>query len=174
MTTVADVQNRTISLSDYEPHPRNYNRHPEEQIRRIATSLQKFGQVRSVVVWNGRILAGHGVVQAAQGLGWQSLRADVLPDSYPEHLALAYVAADNELGRLADPDYAQLAEILDESRQTDEELLKAIGYSEEEFQQLISEIVVPDFESVGIDEQPRLDQKVPVLCPHCGREFIPQ
>ena len=33
---------------------------------------------------------------------------------------------------------------------------------------------VPDFEPVPEDEQPRLDQKSPIRCPHCGEEFIPK
>ena len=32
---------------------------------------------------------------------------------------------------------------------------------------------VPDFQPVGEDEQPRLDQKAPITCPHCGMEFVP-
>ena len=30
---------------------------------------------------------------------------------------------------------------------------------------------VPDFEPVGMDEQPRLDEKTPIECPKCGHEF---
>lgn len=132
--------NRVIALADYQPHPRNYNRHPASQVERIAASLRKFGQVRSVVVWRNYFLAGHGVRQGAEALGWTELRADVLPDEYPEELALAYVAADNELGRLADPDQAQLAELLSEARAYDAELLTAIGYDENEFQALLREV----------------------------------
>lgn len=132
--------NRMIALADYQPHKRNYNRHPASQVERIAKSLQKFGQVRSVVVWRNYFLAGHGVREAALSLGWDSLRADVLPDEYPETLALAYVAADNELGRLSDPDQAQLAQILTEARAYDEELLQAIGYDEAEFKKLLAEV----------------------------------
>jgi len=33
---------------------------------------------------------------------------------------------------------------------------------------------VPDFQPVGADEQPRLDQKAPITCPHCGEEFVPK
>jgi hypothetical protein len=32
----------------------------------------------------------------------------------------------------------------------------------------------PDFQPVGIDEQGRLDQKKPVICPECGNEFTPK
>jgi ParB-like chromosome segregation protein Spo0J len=30
---------------------------------------------------------------------------------------------------------------------------------------------MPDFEPVGMDEQPRLDEKTPIECPKCGHEF---
>ena len=32
----------------------------------------------------------------------------------------------------------------------------------------------PDFQPVGIEEQGRLDQKKPVICPECGHEFTPK
>jgi ParB-like chromosome segregation protein Spo0J len=108
-------RNETLDLDLLEPHPKNYNRHPAEQVRRLAKSLTKFGQVRSVVVWRNTLLAGHGVVEAARILNWRTVRADVLPDDYPEHLALAYIAADNELAKQGDPVMAQLAAILEES-----------------------------------------------------------
>ena len=132
--------NLTVALSTLKPHPRNYNRHPAQQVKRIAASLREFGQVRSIVVWRSFILAGHGVVEAARAAGWSEIRADVLPDDYPEHLALAYVAADNELARQGDPDMAQLAAILEESRAADAALLEAIGYSDAEFDALLKEV----------------------------------
>ena len=36
------------------------------------------------------------------------------------------------------------------------------------------EVVVPTFGAVGADEQGRLDQKKPVMCPGCGLEFSPK
>jgi len=33
---------------------------------------------------------------------------------------------------------------------------------------------VPDFQPVSAEEQPRLDQKSPITCPHCGEEFVPK
>lgn len=133
-------ENQRVKLDKIKPHHRNYNRHPEHQVARIALSLKKFGQVRSIVVWKNTILAGHGVVEAARSLGWRDIAADVLPEDYPEHLALAYVAADNELSRLSDPDQAALAAILEESMTTDDELLQAIGYNEAELERLLEEL----------------------------------
>jgi len=157
MTTTMTPTNQRVKLAGLKTHSRNYNRHPAKQIERIAMSLRKFGQVRSIVVWQNTILAGHGVVEAAKSLGWQSIVADVLPDEYPEHLALAYVAADNELGRLADPDQAALAAILEESKIADAELLQAIGYNDQELQALLNEIGKNDEREIK-DSAPQIDR----------------
>ena len=138
--SAVQVTNQTLEIAALTAHPRNYNRHPDQQVERIAASLRKFGQPRSIVVHRGTILAGHGVVQAAKQLGWTEIRADVLPDDYPDHLALAYVAADNELSRQGDPDLAALAAIIDESRNADPELMQAIGYDDREFEKLLREV----------------------------------
>ena len=148
---------KTVPLATLQPHPRNYNRHPADQVRKLAKSLGKFGQVRSVVIWRGTILAGHGVVEAARSLKWTEIRADVLPDDYPEHLALAYVAADNELARQGDPDMAQLAAILEESKTADAELLEAIGYSDAEFAALLKEVASDNNQLAG-DTEPQVDR----------------
>ena len=49
-----------IPLAGLASHSQNYNRHSAQQVKRLAKSLEKFGQVRSVVVWRSTILAGHG------------------------------------------------------------------------------------------------------------------
>jgi ParB-like chromosome segregation protein Spo0J len=157
MTTTMMPTNQRVKLTEIKTHSRNYNRHPAKQIERIAMSLRKFGQVRSIVVWQNTILAGHGVVEAAKSLGWQSIVADVLPDEYPEHLALAYVAADNELGRWADPDQAALAAILEESKIADAELLQAIGYNDQELHALLNEIGKNDEREIK-DAAPQIDR----------------
>ena len=148
--------NQAVLLSELKPHPQNYNRHSAEQVKRIAKSLGKFGQVRSIVVWRKTILAGHGVVEAARSLKWKSVRADVLPDEYPEALALAYVAADNELAKQGDPDMAQLAAILEQSKTADAELLEAIGYSDAEFERLLEEMEVTALHDAEPGEGKRL------------------
>lgn len=79
--------------------------------------LRAFGQVRSIVVQaDGAdgflIVAGHGLVAAAQAEGWAELRADVVPADWPAAKVLAYLAADNELARRGDPDEGQLAALV--------------------------------------------------------------
>jgi len=149
------VTSATVRIDALTPHPRNYNRHPASQLRKLTKSLRKFGQVRSIVVWRNFIIAGHGLTEAARAAKWETLRADVLPDDYPEHLALAYVAADNELARQGDPDTAQLLTILEESRATDAELLEAIGFDDADYQRMLTEV---SGGGNGKDTEPQVDR----------------
>ena len=64
----------------------------------------------------------------------------MLPDDYPGTLGAAYLAADNELARMGDPDQAAPAAILEDSRAVDAELLQAIGYDDRELSELLAQI----------------------------------
>ena len=147
----------TITLADYQPHKRNYNRHPASQIERLRASLRKFGQPRNIVVWRKYFVAGHGVAQAAMAEGWQTLRANEIPADWPETRVMAFLAADNELSRLSDPDQAALAALIDEARQFDGELLTAIGYDDKEFDELLKEVGKSTTTTNG-DAPPQVDR----------------
>jgi hypothetical protein len=134
------ITNVELPLASLKPHSRNYKKHPATQVDRIAQSLTTFGQPRSIVVWQNTILAGHGVVAAAKALGWATIRADVLPDDYPPEKAQAYVVADNELSRLADPDQVALAALLQEAQAFDATLLTAMGYDQKELDELLASV----------------------------------
>ena len=47
-------------------------------------------------------------------------------------------------------------------------------FRQDELDSLLAGIQSPDFQPVDVSEQPRLDQKAPITCPHCGEEFIPE
>jgi len=161
-----DVDRRMIPLADLRPHPRNYNRHPARQVERIAASLRAFGQRKPVTTWRGYVLTGVGTLLAAQSLAWTHIWHEPCPNEWEENQAMAWLAADNELGRLADPDMAQLAEILEESRQADAALLEAIGYDDEEFDQLIARVGLvgaqiedDSMDTAGVESDPPLDAR---------------
>ena len=73
------MTHHTIEISLLDAHPRNYRKHPEEQIKRLMASLIRYeGQVRSIVVKRGiggryTILAGHGLTEAASRAGIKEL-----------------------------------------------------------------------------------------------------
>jgi ParB-like chromosome segregation protein Spo0J len=59
-----------VNTKDLKPHPRNYQQHPDYQLRHIMKSIETHGFYRNVVVTaDNTILAGHGVVEAATRLG---------------------------------------------------------------------------------------------------------
>jgi len=121
------VENRIIRVDECVPHPQNYNQHDAEQVEDLRLSLQKFGQVRSVVVQDDAaggflMVAGHGIMEAAKQEGISTLRADVIPADWPPVKVLAYLAADNELSKSASPDDEQLALLVQSVRDVDKDL----------------------------------------------------
>jgi site-specific DNA-methyltransferase (adenine-specific) len=127
---------QTRGIDTLVPHPRNYNQHPPAQIERLAASLRQFGQVRPIVVHGDTIVAGHGVYMAAQHLGYQTLRVTHLPDDWTDEQAMAYLVADNETRRGAEPSDTELAALLDELQQQDFDL-DSLGFDEVEYGALL-------------------------------------
>lgn len=173
---MSEVTNQHVPVDKCYPHPDNYNVHSESQITDLQTSLQTFGQVRSIVGQddgNGSYLlvAGHGIHEAARREGLETLRADVIPPDWSATRVKAYLAADNELARGATPDEAQLAALVVDVGEVDETLARLAAGTDVQLKDLLG--IVPNFQPVSIEEQPRLDQKSPVICPECNYEFVP-
>ena len=146
-----------MDIGALKPHPRNYNQHPMSQVKRIAASLRQFGQVRPIVVYRDTIIAGHGVYQAAQHLGYTSLRVTQLTDDWTPERAQAYLVADNETRRGAEPDGQELATLLDElSGEFD---LAALGFSEDDYSALLDELTpaLPEAGAGGDEFEPDED-----------------
>jgi DNA modification methylase len=131
----------------------------------LRASLRKFGQVRSIVVQadaagDGQlIVAGHGVVAAAQAAGLTTLRADVIPADWPPAKVLAYLAADNELARRANPDQAQLAALVQQVQQVDAELAALAAGSEARLAELLASVNQGAMEDPG----PQIDKAEELL-----------
>ena len=113
-------QSELIPLADLTPHPRNYRQHRDDQIEHIIQSIKDHGFYRNVVVAkDNTILAGHGVVLAAQELGITEIpvvRIDCEPDSTQ---ALKLLAADNYIQHLALDDDRMLTDLLREVSESD-------------------------------------------------------
>lgn len=66
-------------LSSLRPAERNIRIHPEKQIREYVRSLEKFGQIRAMVVdEKGVILVGNGMYDAMNRLGWSEAYCQVV------------------------------------------------------------------------------------------------
>ena len=151
------MSNEVISrlISELKPHPRNYNNHSDRQVDDLALSLKKFGQRKPIVTWRNMIVAGHGLTMAAQMAGWTSILTMPIPDDWDEATVLAYLAADNELARQADPDLAQLAAIAKELEGIDEELAKLAAGGDDALKALMATI---EDEKPNGDAEPQIDK----------------
>jgi hypothetical protein len=102
-----------VPISQLKPHPRNYRRHPPDEIEHLKASIAENGIYRNVVVANDyTLLAGHGVIQAMMQLERTHApvhRLDIGPD---DPRAIKVLVADNEIAHLTDSDDRLLSELL--------------------------------------------------------------
>lgn len=149
------------------PYARNARTHSEAQVAQIAGSIREFGWTNPVLTdgENG-IIAGHGRVLAARRLGMVEVPTLELKGLTKTQLR-AYVLADNKLAENAGWDNELLALELGELKDDGFEL-GTIGFDMAELNKLLT---TPDFQPVGEDEQGKLDEIAPIVCPKCGHEF---
>jgi len=108
---VAFLGQQVVAIADLKPHPANPNR---GSIPHLAESLRAFGQYRSIVATQDlTILAGHHVVEAAKGMGLETIRADIIATD--DTTAAKIMLADNRLADLGlGPDLEMLLHDLEE------------------------------------------------------------
>jgi ParB-like chromosome segregation protein Spo0J len=158
------TQMKLGELIDWPENPRQLSEHDFEQIKR---SIERFGFVDPLVVnKSGDLIGGHQRkrVLLAGGATEETLVDVRIPDRQ-----LTKKEAE-ELGvrlnkNTGDWDFDMLANVFEV------DTLLEWGFTEYELQ--IGEVIIPDFQPVDESEQPRLDQKKPVICPECGHEFWP-
>ena len=173
-------------------HPRNYNAHPDEQIRELAQSIQEHGFFRAIVIANdaaNTVLAGEGILRAAQLLNLTQVPFVRMPYAPEDVRALKVMAADNELARLSHPGVEALQAIIDDIRSTDD--LFGTGLSDEVLTALAADAksaytpnLAPTTSYAPVDSaalaraRRDLERKFsaedalrPIVCPHCAGEF---
>jgi hypothetical protein len=99
-----------------KPHPKNRNKHPEEQVKRLAKILQYQGVRAPIVVsrLSGFIVKGHGTLKAIKANGWKEAPV-VIQDFEDEDQEYTFVQSDNAIASWAELDLstinADLAEL---------------------------------------------------------------
>jgi hypothetical protein len=177
-----------MKLSDLTPDPKNANKGTARGQKAIVGSIQRSGAGRSIVVdKNNRIIGGNKTAAAIA----ETFGADVeviVIESQGEKL-LVHKRTDFDLD---DPDPNNPARQLAyadnmsswASFDLDPEVVMAdieAGFNFEDIDISLPDLgemlggaangilsQSPDFQPVAADEQPRLDRKSPVICPHCG------
>lgn len=160
---------RRVKASDLAPNPRNWRTHPPAQQDAMRGILAEVGYAGAVLARETpeglQLIDGH-------------LRAELTPDEKIPVLVLDVTEEEADkilltfdpIAAMAGASQEALAKLM-ESTKTQSEALR------EMMQGMAAEYDIektPDFEPVGEDEQSRLDEKSPIRCPHCGKDFVPK
>jgi ParB-like chromosome segregation protein Spo0J len=149
---------------DWDRNPRDN----AEAIPAIAESIKRFGFVSPIVVWEGknRLVAGHTRMAAlkflleknpeftppfAPGPGLIPVRQHPFKN---EEDANAYAIADNKLAEAANWDSEILVELLQELEASRNVDLTTLGWSNDEFDDLIENLDMPSGLFEGLDLDP--------------------
>jgi hypothetical protein len=156
------------AIADLKPHPQNYRTHTDDQLAHLVQSIREHGLYRNVVVArDGTILAGHGVVLAAQQLQLTEVpivRLDVAAD---DPRALQLLVGDNQIGGLARIDDAQLLDLLTTVTDSDLTTLLGTGYDAASLAALTPLTSAVEFTAGANTTPPPTDH----TCPKCGHHW---
>ena len=85
MNTTSRLEISYIPTTSLKPNPLNPRIHSDKQVRQIARSIESFGfNVPLLIDDEQKVIAGHGRLQAARKLGWDTvptIRLNHLTDS---------------------------------------------------------------------------------------------
>jgi DNA modification methylase len=120
-----------LDIATLRPHPRNDRIHPPDEIAHLRQSIREHGIYRNVVVAaDGTILAGRGVVQAAQEEGRTQVPGQRRPYGPDDPRALKLLVGDNHIADQSRQDDALLAALLQDIAADDPMALLGTGFDE--------------------------------------------
>ena len=160
---MTELRIETVNINSLTPDPTNARKHDGKNLKAIASSLEKFGQRKPIVVTpDSIVVAGNGTLEAAKSLGWTQIAIARTPVGWTWDQIKAFALADNRTAELAEWDVDTLKNQILE--------LDANGWEIEELGFDIKGIELPD-NLLDDLEAPRLDQRVTTVCPSCNCEF---
>jgi DNA modification methylase len=103
------AHDKLVPLSELKSHPKNRNKHPKDQIERLASILKYQGWRYPVKVSkrSGYVTSGHGRILAAKHNGWSDAPVNY-QDYESEEQEYADVQADNAIAAWAELDLAEI------------------------------------------------------------------
>ena len=120
-----------------QPYDKNARVHTEEQVAKIAASIQQFGWTIPILISKeGEVIAGHGRLMAAESLGMTTVPV-LVEDYLTETQRKAYRLADNKLTEIGDWDQTLLATEVQHLMDT-EIPIDDIGFTKEEIEKMLA------------------------------------
>lgn len=163
-----DLEIQYLPIDGLIPYARNSRTHSEAQVAQIAASIREFGFTNPVLIdGQGSIIAGHGRVLAARKLKLEQVPCIML-DHLTDTQRRAYIIADNKLALNGGWDDELLAIELGELNAAEFDMA-LIGFDAAGLALAMG--LGADFEPGSEDDQGKLDEKAPIICPACAHEF---
>lgn len=155
---------KMVSVDELKAHPKNRNKHPADQIERLAKILKFQGWRYPVKVskLSGFVTSGHGRIEAARLAGWKQVPVN-FQEYDDEAQEYADVQADNAIALWAELDIESIKLDL-ESIEIDFSLL---GLNEKHFTSLADQILKDGSIELNEAEFSKFDH----TCPKCGFGF---
>lgn len=146
---------KPVPVALLSPDPHNARKHDERSIQAIKASLERFGQVKPIVVQKEGMVVrcGNGTLLAAQELGWKSLKAIV--SEMTEAEIVAYAIADNRTAELAEWDQEELANLIGVMS---EDEITSLGFAEKDVEELAGVFAVEPMSLDEVDKVPGEDR----------------
>lgn len=155
-------------LGSLLPYAKNSRTHSDAQVAQIAASMKEWGWTTPILIdESGQIIAGHGRILAARKLGYDQAPV-MVAEGWSDAKKRAYVIADNKLALNGSWDN-ELLRVELESLHEDSFDMDLLGFDAPEL--AIAMGLGADFEPGTEDDQGKLDEKDPTICPACGHEF---
>lgn len=153
---------KMVPINELKPHPKNRNKHPDDQIDRLAKIIEYQGIRHPIKVStrSGFITSGHGRL-----LVYKKLKLKEVPVDYQDYDSdeqeYADVQSDNAIAQWSELDLSSInIDLPDLGPDFDIDFLGLKNFN-------------LDFKPGDIDDQGKLDEKKFVFmeCPHCLEKF---
>lgn len=103
-----------MNIDTLKSPERNVRKHNEKQIKELARSIEKFGQIRPVVIDEKNVVyCGNGLVEAAKVAGWKQVEV-LKKTGMSEADKKKLMIADNRIYTLGFDDFENINAILEE------------------------------------------------------------
>lgn len=131
------ISDETRPLSSLKADPKNARRHPEQQIAKIAASIEQFGYVTPIVIRpDGTIIGGHATAEGLKRLGRDKVEVRVVAGLTPAQYQALGLAL-NKLPEGSSWDDGILGEVLSSLRDDGQDL-GVLGFGDKELAGLLS------------------------------------
>ncbi len=129
------VTDETRKVADLKVDAKNAKRHSEQQIAKIAGSIERFGYVNKVAIRpDNTIIGGHATLEGLKRLGYETIDVRVVGGLTPAKYRALGLAL-NKLPEGSSWDDAILADVIDELDEAGEDLA-GLGFSDKELEGL--------------------------------------